>query len=103
MKTHLAIAALLALPAFAGETATPAPARPVKANYELASRWTATKVGKLIFDTSVTPHWLDSGDRFWYTFENNHGRKFYLVDMWELNRERQQKTGSSLSNTRLSR
>jgi dipeptidyl-peptidase-4 len=81
MKTHLSLIFLLAaLPAIAGETSTPTPAKPVKANYELASRWTATKVGKLIFDTSVTPHWLDSGDRFWYTFENTQGRKFYLVD-----------------------
>ena len=29
-----------------------------KANYELASRWTAQKVGKLVFDTAVAPHWL---------------------------------------------
>src|SRR5262249_16313964 len=29
-----------------------------KANYELAARWTSQKVGKLVFDTSVTPRWL---------------------------------------------
>ena len=51
-----------------------------KANYELASQWTPTRVGKLVFDLAVTPHWLDSGDRFWYSFENSKGRKFYLVD-----------------------
>src|ERR1700676_1360990 len=55
-------------------------ARINKANYELAAQWTTAKVGKLVFDTAVTPHWLDSGDRFWYTFENNKGRKFYIVD-----------------------
>jgi dipeptidyl-peptidase 4 len=55
-----------------------APAK-VKANYELASRWTPAKVGKLVFDLAVTPHWLE-GDRFWYGFENSGGRKFYLVD-----------------------
>src|SRR5262249_41789257 len=38
------------------------------------------KVGKLVFDLQVTPHWMDSGDRFWYTFENSLGRKFYIVD-----------------------
>ncbi|HKA01584.1 MAG TPA: DPP IV N-terminal domain-containing protein [Candidatus Solibacter sp.] len=59
---------------------SPAPAKPVKANYELASRWTPAKVGKLVFDLQVTPHWMDSGDRFWYTFENSLGRKFYIVD-----------------------
>ncbi len=51
-----------------------------KANYELAAQWTPAKVGKLVFDLAVTPHWLESGDRFWYSFENTRGRKFYLVD-----------------------
>ena len=55
-------------------------AKAAKANYELAAQWIPTKVGKLVFDTAVTPHWLDSGERFWYTFENNKGRKFYMVD-----------------------
>jgi dipeptidyl-peptidase-4 len=54
--------------------------KPAKANYELAAQWTPTKVGKLVFDLSVTPHWLDAGDRFWYSFETNKGRKFWLVD-----------------------
>src|SRR5690349_20387241 len=58
----------------------PAPGRPVKANYELAARWTPAKVGKMVFDTAVNPHWMDSGDRFWYSFENSAGRKFYIVD-----------------------
>src|ERR1017187_2579777 len=56
------------------------PARVAKANYELAAQWTPAKAGKLVFDVAVTPHWLESGDRFWYTFENTRGRKFYVVD-----------------------
>ncbi|HYL74086.1 MAG TPA: DPP IV N-terminal domain-containing protein [Bryobacteraceae bacterium] len=51
-----------------------------KANYELAARWTPAKVGKMVFDTAVTPHWMDAGDRFWYSWENNNGRKYYIVD-----------------------
>src|SRR5690349_13951623 len=51
-----------------------------KANYELASQWTTQKVGRLVFDLAVTPHWMDTGERFWYSFENNKGRKFYIVD-----------------------
>jgi dipeptidyl-peptidase 4 len=74
---------LLALMAVAipsiGADATPA-VKHTKANYELASQWTSQKVGKLVFDLSVTPHWLDSGDRFWYSFESSKGRRFYLVD-----------------------
>jgi dipeptidyl aminopeptidase/acylaminoacyl peptidase len=56
------------------------PVKVQKANYELATHWTGTKVGKLVFDTAVTPHWLESGDRFWYSYETSHGRHFYLVD-----------------------
>ncbi len=51
-----------------------------KPNYELASQWTSAKIGKLIFDTSVTPHWLEFSDRFWYTFETPAGRKWWMVD-----------------------
>ena len=56
------------------------PAKAAKANYELAAEWTPAKAGKLVFDVAVTPHWLESGDRFWYSFENTKGRKFYVVD-----------------------
>ena len=51
-----------------------------KANYELASRWTPSKTGKIIFDLAVTPHWLEDGDRFWYVYENAKGRRFVMVD-----------------------
>ncbi len=50
-----------------------------KANYELAQHWMSGRVAKLVFDTSVTPHWI-SGDRFWYSYETSHGRHFYMVD-----------------------
>ena len=51
-----------------------------KPNYELAAAWTAQKVGRLVFDTSVTPQWLETGDRFWYSYQTRGERKFYLVD-----------------------
>ncbi len=57
-----------------------APPEARKANYDLASRWTPAKVGKLVFDTSVAPHWLETGDRFWYAYETAQGRKWYIVD-----------------------
>ncbi len=56
------------------------PVKLEKANYHLAEHWTAAKVGKLVFDLSVTPHWLERGDRFWYSYETSSGRSFYLVD-----------------------
>ena len=51
-----------------------------KPNYDLAADWTVQKVGRLVFDTTVTPRWLETGDRFWYTYQTRDGRKFYLVD-----------------------
>jgi len=60
---------------------TVAPERELaKANYDLASRWTSAKVGKYVFSTAVTPHWLEFSDRFWYDYETPAGRKWWLVD-----------------------
>jgi dipeptidyl aminopeptidase/acylaminoacyl peptidase len=53
----------------------------VRPNYELASRWTASKVNnKLVFSVSVTPNWFATGDRFWYTFSTSKGPRWMLVD-----------------------
>ena len=51
-----------------------------KANYDLASRWMSAKVGKYVFSTTVTPHWLEFSDRFWYDYETPAGRKWWIVD-----------------------
>ncbi len=52
---------------FAQDKKADADNRVRKANYDLASRWTAQKVGKMVFDTAVTPHWFETGDKFWYS------------------------------------
>ncbi len=82
MRYGIAAGSFLALVATSipGVGADALPPKPVKANYELAARWSSAKVGKIIFDTAVTPHWMDSGDRFWYSFESSAGRRFYIVD-----------------------
>jgi len=64
-----------ALPLLAGEN-TPVK----KANYDLAAKWMSAKIGKLVFDTSVSPHWLETSDKFWYTYETSQGRKFFIAD-----------------------
>ena len=33
-----------------------------------------------MFDTAVTPRWMQTGDRFWYTYQTRDGRRFYMVD-----------------------
>ncbi|MBL7743650.1 MAG: DPP IV N-terminal domain-containing protein [Chitinophagaceae bacterium] len=51
-----------------------------KANYQLASRFSTTKVNKMVFSTVVDPHWLKKSDRFWYEYETPAGKKWYIVD-----------------------
>lgn len=51
-----------------------------KANYPLAARFAPKKLNKMVFSTTVEPHWLKKSDRFWYTYESPAGKKWYLVD-----------------------
>ena len=51
-----------------------------RANYQLASRFSPKKMEKLVFSTTVDPHWLKQSDRFWYTYENTNGKNWYIVD-----------------------
>lgn len=51
-----------------------------QANYALAARFSPTKVNKMLFSTSVDPHWLKLSDRFWYVYENRDGKNWYIVD-----------------------
>jgi len=62
-----------------GSSATAAPP-PLAPNYEAAANWTTQKVSKLVFDTTVSPRWLEKSDRFWYAYQTREGRKFYIVD-----------------------
>ena len=55
-------------------------AAPIVPNYDLASQWTSQRVSRLVFDTSVTPRWLETSDRFWYAYQTREGRRFYIVD-----------------------
>lgn len=52
----------------------------MRANYALAAKFSPKRLEKLIFSTSVDPHWLKSGDRFWYVYETSAGKKWYLVE-----------------------
>lgn len=64
-----------------GATATAQQLTPVtKANYQQAARFAPRKLGKLIFNTSVDPHWLKKSDRFWYEYETTDGKKWWVVD-----------------------
>ncbi len=49
-------------------------------NYRLASKFSPTNLGKLVHSTSVRPHWLKNGNRFWYQYKTTNGSNYYLVD-----------------------
>ncbi|TDQ16453.1 dipeptidyl aminopeptidase/acylaminoacyl peptidase [Algoriphagus boseongensis] len=49
-------------------------------NYELAARFSPEKLRKMIFSTSVIPHWMKKSDRFWYEYETSEGKNWYVVD-----------------------
>ncbi len=53
---------------------------PVKGNYALAARFSPDKIAKMLFSTSVDPHWLKLSDRFWYVYETREGKVWYIVD-----------------------
>ena len=51
-----------------------------KPNYRLAEKFSPTNLAKLVHSTSVYPHWLKNGNRFWYQYKTTEGSKYYLVD-----------------------
>ena len=51
-----------------------------KANYELAARFSPKKIEKMVFSTSVDPHWMKNSNRFWYVYESREGKKWVVVD-----------------------
>ena len=51
------------------------------ANYRLAERFSPEKIKRMVFSTSVDPYWLETGDKFWYSYKTSEGEFFYLVDL----------------------
>ncbi|QXP63525.1 DPP IV N-terminal domain-containing protein [Polaribacter sp. HaHaR_3_91] len=56
----------------AQETPTP--------NYRAAAKYSPTNLAKMVHSTSVSPHWLKKGNRFWYAYKTSEGANYYLVD-----------------------
>lgn len=51
-----------------------------KSNYQLAERFSAPKVQKMIYSREVKPVWLKDGNSFWYVYQTSQGTNYYLVD-----------------------
>lgn len=67
------VALLFGMTAFAQPTSE-------KANYRLAAKFSPKRLEKMLFSTSVDPHWLKNTTRFWYMYETSAGKKWYIVD-----------------------
>ena len=61
-------------------TTTETISAPQKANYQQAARFSPSKLRKMVYSTSVEPHWLKQSQRFWYEYESPNGKYWYIVD-----------------------
>jgi dipeptidyl-peptidase-4 len=50
------------------------------ANYSLAARFSPDNLKKMVFSTSVSPHWMKNSNRFWYSYETSEGKFYYVVN-----------------------
>ena len=48
--------------------------------YTLAQRFTKEKVDKMLFSTTVDPHWFQQGQAFWYHYKTSDGDAWFVVD-----------------------
>lgn len=51
-----------------------------KPNYRAAAKYSPKNLAKLVHSTSVSPHWLKKGNRFWYQYKTSDGANYYIVD-----------------------
>lgn len=51
-----------------------------KSNYAAAERFTSAKVRNMVFSTDVRPNWMENSNRFWYSYRDSDGTKWYIVD-----------------------
>ena len=52
-----------------------------KPNYRAAAKYSPKNLAKMVHSTSVNPHWLKKGNRFWYSYKTSEGSNYYLVDL----------------------
>lgn len=49
-------------------------------NYEQAERFSAKRIGQMVFSTSVRPVWFRNGDKFLYAWKTSDGTRYYIAD-----------------------
>ncbi len=80
MTRHIWFCFLFVLSHPATHVAAQEDARVTTANYQLAARFAPYKLNRLTYSTTLSPHWIEGGDRFWYEWETSNGKSFFLVD-----------------------
>ena len=80
MTRHIWFCFLFVLSHPATHVAAQEEARVTTANYQLAARFAPYKLNRLTYSTTLSPHWIEGGDRFWYEWETSNGKSFFLVD-----------------------
>src|SRR4051812_33907082 len=71
----LRVAVLLAL----GAMPAAAQDKMVKANWELAEKFSPTNLRSRVYTSAVNPHWLGQSDSLCYDWKDHNGSTFYLV------------------------
>lgn len=51
-----------------------------EANFELAERFTGSKMSNMTGSTFLRPNWIEDQDNFWYEWEDTNGKKWVYVD-----------------------
>ncbi len=51
-----------------------------KANYDLAERFSPKKIDRMVHSISITPNWFENSSKFWYSWEDTNGKKYFVVD-----------------------
>ena len=49
-------------------------------NYALAERFSAKRVGQMVFSTAVRPEWFRNGDKFLYSWKTSEGINYYIAE-----------------------
>ncbi len=78
-KIYLSVLFVLLLLQVKAQAPVAAPA-PTKGNYQLASKFNADKLRKMVFSQAIDPHWLKLTNRFWYVYETSEIKSWYIVD-----------------------
>jgi dipeptidyl aminopeptidase/acylaminoacyl peptidase len=51
-----------------------------QANWRLSNRFSPESLRPFVYSTSLTPSWIAKSDKFWYSWKDEAGTKFYIVN-----------------------